>query len=91
MKPSRCLESFWKLFEQRDAGYRADTLGRGCARVGVEAAMRLRRDRHLGERGAFVGMTGFGAVGPADALYEHSGITWDGIVAAAMAGLRSKR
>jgi len=80
----------WELFEQQDAGYRMDTLGQGCVRVGVEAAMRFGWDRYLGEHGAFVGMTGFGASGPADALYEHFGITPDAIAAAATAGLRSK-
>ena len=80
-----------ELFEQQDADYRTDTRGHGCVRVGVEAAMRFGRNRSLGEHGAFVGMTGFGASGPADALYEHFGITPDAIVAAATAGLRSKR
>jgi transketolase len=49
-------------------------------RVGVEAAVRFGWDRYLGERGAFVGMTGFGASGPADQLYEHFGITPAAIV-----------
>ena len=82
----------WELFEQQDAGYRADTLGTGggCVRIGVEAAMRFGWDRYLGEHGAFAGMSGFGASGPADALYEHFGITPDAIVAAARTGLRSK-
>jgi transketolase len=81
----------WELFEQQDAGYRADTLGRGCVRVGVEAAMRFGWDRYLGEHGAFVGMSGFGASGPADVLYEHFGITPDAVVAAALEGLRTQR
>lgn len=37
----------------------------------------------LGERGGFVGMTGFGASGPADVLYRHFGITPEAIVAEA--------
>jgi transketolase len=44
-------------------------------RVGVEAAMRFGWDRYLGERGGFVGMTGFGASGLADQLHEDFGIT----------------
>ena len=63
--------------------YRAATLGPGCVRVAVEAALRFGWDRYLGERGGFVGMTGFGASGPADALYEHFGITPAAIVAEA--------
>jgi transketolase len=65
----------WELFEQQDVDYRSAVLGAGTARVGVEAAVRFGWDRYLGERGAFVGMTGFGASGPADELYEHFGIT----------------
>jgi len=34
-----------------------------------------------GERGGFVGMPGFGASGPAEALFEHFGITVEAIVA----------
>jgi transketolase len=79
----------WELFELQDPAYRAATLGQGCVRVGVEAALRFGWDRYLGEHGAFVGMTGYGASGPADALYEHFGITPAAIVAAARQGLRS--
>lgn len=70
----------WELFDQQDAAYREAVLGRGTARVGVEAAMQFGWDRYLGERGAFVGMTGFGASGPAEALYEKFGITPAAIV-----------
>ena len=81
----------WELFEQQDSAYRAATLGKDCARVGVEAALRFGWDRYLGQHGAFVGMTGYGASGPADQLYEHFGITPAAIVASARQGLESKR
>ena len=42
--------------------------------------MRFGWDRYLGERGGFIGMSGFGASGPADALYRKFGITVDAIV-----------
>ena len=48
--------------------------------MAVEAALRFGWDRYLGERGGFVGMTGFGASGPADELYELFGITPAAIV-----------
>lgn len=74
----------WDLFEQQDSAYQAQVLGTaGGVRVGCEAAVRLGWDRWLGERGAFVGMAGFGASGPADVLYRHFGITADAIVAQA--------
>jgi len=52
-------------------------------RVGVEAALRFGWDEWLGSDGAFVGMTGFGASGPAPQLYEHFGITAKAVVEAA--------
>jgi transketolase len=73
----------WELFDAQDDAYRAAVLGAGTVRVGVEAALRFGWDRYLGERGGFVGMTGFGASGPADALFEHFGITPAAIVAEA--------
>jgi len=75
----------WELFELQDEGYRSLVLGTGTVRVGVEAAMKFGWERWLGHNGAFIGMTGFGASGPADVLYRHFNITADAIVAAALA------
>ncbi len=76
-------------FDAQDAAYRATVLGAGCVRVAVEAAVRFGWDRYLGERGGFVGMTGFGASGPADALYAHFGITPAALVQEALRLLRA--
>lgn len=74
----------WELFEAQDAAYRRQVLGApGGVRVAVEAAVRLGWDRYLGERGGFIGMTGFGASGAAEALYEHFGITAAAVAAEA--------
>ena len=73
----------WDLFEEQDAAYRSEVLGIGTVRVGVEAAMQFGWDRYIGENGGFVGMTGFGASGPADQLYKLFGITPEAIVAEA--------
>ena len=64
----------WELFERQDEAYRASVLGE-APRVAVEAAARLGWDRWIGEKGAFVGMPGFGASAPAGKLYEYFGIT----------------
>jgi len=48
-------------------------------------------DRWLGEHGGFVGMTGFGASGPAAVLYPHVGITPEAIVAEARRLLTARR
>ena len=73
----------WEIFDEQDAAYRASVLGAGTVRVGVEAALRFGWDRYLGERGGFVGMTGFGASAAAETLYEHFGITAQHIAAEA--------
>ena len=73
----------FELFSAQPADYRALVLGT-APRVGVEAAIRFGWDRWLGEKSAFVGMTGFGASAPAEALYEHFGITPQAVAQAAL-------
>ncbi|MFO1074218.1 MAG: transketolase [Geminicoccaceae bacterium] len=77
----------WELFADQPADYRAAVLGRGTVRVAVEAAMQFGWERWIGEDGGFVGMTGFGASGPADELFRHFGITAEKVVEAALARL----
>jgi len=77
----------FELFEQQDAAYQASVIGRGTVRVAVEAAIKQGWERFIGEDGAFIGMTGFGASAPAEVLYEKFGITSDAIVAAVKARL----
>jgi transketolase len=77
----------WELFEQQESAYRDAVLAPGSERVGIEAAVRFGWERWLGEGGQFVGMAGFGASGPAPALYRHFGITADAVVAAARRAL----
>ena len=76
------LPSF-ELFDAQPEAYRESVLGGDVVRVGVEAAIRMGWDRYLGPRGAFVGMTGFGASAPIKALYQRFGITTEAIVEAA--------
>lgn len=77
----------FELFEQQDAAYQASVIGRGTVRVAVEAAIKQGWERFIGEDGAFVGMTGFGASAPAEVLYDKFGITTEAVVAAAKARL----
>jgi transketolase len=72
----------WALFDQQSEAYRQQVLGQGV-RVAVEAAVRFGWDAYLGPRGGFVGMKGFGASGPAEALYRLFGITAEAVVAEA--------
>jgi transketolase len=73
----------WSLFEKQDLAYRRAVLGEGCVRVAVEAAVKFGWERWIGEEGGFVGMSGFGASGPAEELYKHFGITAEAVAAQA--------
>jgi transketolase len=77
----------WELFWEQGADYRATVIGRGTARVAVEAATRLGWERFVGEDGGIVGMTTFGASGPVADLFEHFGITPAHVVAEVKARL----
>ncbi len=72
----------WDLFAAQDESYHAQVLG-SALRVGVEAACGFGWERWLGADGIFIGMTGFGASAPGEALYQHFGITPEAIALAA--------
>jgi transketolase len=57
----------------------------------VEAGIAMGWAEFIGSRGAFVGMTGFGASAPADELFEHFGITADAVARAAERLLGKKK
>jgi len=69
----------WELFDAQDASYRAQVLGENSVRVAVEAASVFGWERYVGDKGAVVGMTTFGASAPAEELYKHFGITADAV------------
>jgi transketolase len=74
----------WELFAAQSDAYRNEVMGGdGTVRVACEAAGGFGWERWLGARGAFVGMTGFGASAKAADLYKHFGITAEAIAAAA--------
>ena len=74
----------WELFEAQPEAYRRDVLPPAVtARVAVEAAVRLGWERYLGSRREFVGMSGFGASAPVDAVYRGFGITAETVLHAA--------
>ena len=64
----------FELFAMQSDDYRRKVLGKG-PRIGIEAAIRQGWDLFLRRKDGFVGMSGFGASAPAEALFEHFGIT----------------
>jgi transketolase len=75
------------LFAAQPEDYRLSVLGT-APRVGIEAAIRQGWELMLRPEDGFVGMEGFGASGPAPALYAHFGITPEAVVAAVEARLK---
>jgi transketolase len=74
----------WELFDRQQASYRAEVLCPGTTTVAIEAAVKLGWERYLGNNGRFIGMSDYGLSGPADALYEHFGITPNKVVEAVL-------
>ena len=70
----------WELFLDQPAHYRDEVLGPGSMRVAVEAASGFGWERWTTLDGPIVSMTGFGASGPYKDLYQHFGITAEGVV-----------
>jgi transketolase len=77
----------WELFDAQPTDYQRAVIGETPVRVAVEAGVRMGWDRFIGEDGVFVGMSGFGASAPDKVLYQHFGITPEGVAAAAKAKL----
>jgi transketolase len=77
----------WELFERQPKEYRSQVLGEGTVRIAVEALGTFGWERWVGETGAVIGMNGFGASAPAEALYQHFGITAQAVADAALARL----
>ncbi|MAU19278.1 MAG: transketolase [Martelella sp.] len=73
-----CMELF---FEQPE-DYQKAIIGNSPIKVGVEAGVRMGWDQFIGSDGIFIGMTGYGASGKGEALFEHFGITADAVVKA---------
>jgi transketolase len=79
-----CLEAF----DRQTAKYRKDVLGPSrTPRIVCEAGLSAGWDKYIDGKGAFVGMTGFGASAPAPDLYKHFGITAEAVATAAKKAL----
>ena len=78
----------WHLFDKQDSHYKEMVLG-ACLRVGIEAAVEMGWNKYIGVDGEFIGMTSFGASGPASELYKHFGITSENVVKKVKARLKA--
>ena len=78
-----------ELFDDQLPDYRESVLPEKCGiRIACEAGIRQGWDKYIGAGGHFVGMSGFGASGPAPKLYSHFKITADQIVSYAQVAVR---
>jgi transketolase len=74
----------WELFEKQDQKYKDSVLDpKVKARVAVEAGIEMGWQKYIGEKGAFVGMSSFGASAPAKTCFEKFGITAEAVTIAA--------
>jgi transketolase len=65
----------WAHFDAQDAAYKADILPDDVLRVSIEAGTTFGWERYTGLDGLRFGIDGFGASAPAEALYDHFGLT----------------
>jgi transketolase len=70
------------LLAQPEAKRKA-IVGGAPVKIAIEAAVRFGWDAVIGPEGIFIGMSSFGASGPAKTLYKHFGITAEAAVEAA--------
>lgn len=74
----------WELFEAQSQEYKDSVISPNVkARVGIEAAVGLGWDKWLGEKGEFIGLTGFGESGPYKNVFNKFGITSENVIATA--------
>ena len=72
-----------ELFEKQSKAYKKKLLGTEKIRIAIEAAVAQGWNRFVGNDGVFIGMKGYGASAPAEALYKHFGLSAKAIVKAA--------
>jgi transketolase len=78
----------FERFAAQPEDYRKKVLGRAKVKIGIEAAVRQGWDSLIGADGHFIGMSGFGASGPAAKVYQHFGITAEAVAATARSAIK---
>lgn len=77
----------WSLFDAQPESYRADLLPADVLKVSMEAGVTFGWERYVGSTGLAFGIDSFGASAPAEALFDHFGLTPDKITPAVRAAL----
>jgi len=70
----------FELFEKQSPSYKQDLIGSAPIKIAIEAGLSQGWERFIGADGSFIGMSGFGASAPIEALYEYFGITAEMII-----------
>jgi len=79
----------WELFDEQPEDYRATVLGPAkTPRLAVEAAVLHGWCRYTGDRGAILGVEGFGASAPGKEVLRHYGFTVEHVVTQSLALLQ---
>ena len=63
------------LFDKQSASYRSQVLPRDLLKIAVEAGTPIGWDKYVGESGAVMGLSHFGASAPQETLYKEFGLT----------------
>jgi transketolase len=77
----------WAHFEAQPQSYKDDLLPHHVLRVSIEAGTTFGWERYTGIAGLRFGIDSFGASAPAEALYDHFGLTAEKIAPRIMAAL----
>lgn len=82
----------WELFEQQPVEYRESVIPSHVkARLAVEMAYPLGWERYVGDAGAVLGITTFGASAPGDRIMKEFGFTVENVVAKAESVLSASK
>jgi transketolase len=88
----RCVSMpSWELFDAQPADYRDSVLPPDAPfRLAVEAGIAQGWSRYTGDRGAMLGIDGYGASAPGDEVMKHYGFTVDEVCRRALALLEPR-
>ena len=72
----------WELFEKQDVSYRNEVIPSETVRIAIEAGCSFGWERYVGATGRVIGISHYGASGPAGRLATEFGFTVEQVVSA---------